>query len=142
MWEGYRMRPPLLYGLFKVLPPGGMTLCGVPLPGGTAVGANNIAMMQRTDLFGRDAHLFRPERFLECDEETRKERIRTVELNFGFGRWQCAGKNLAMIELNKIYFEVSNTRSLSIFDGGWREKMDELLELDFEHSADLFVVHR
>ncbi|KAK8127654.1 BcABA1- cytochrome P450 monooxygenase [Apiospora sp. TS-2023a] len=106
MWEGYRMRPPLLFGLFKVVPPGGITLCGVPLPSGTAVGHNNVAMMQRTDVFGRDAHLFRPERFFGCDEETRKERIRTVELNFGFGRWQCAGKNLAMIELNKIYFEL------------------------------------
>ncbi|KAK8080499.1 cytochrome P450 [Apiospora hydei] len=124
MWEGFRMGPPLLYGLFKVLPPGGATLCGVPLPGGTSVGANNVAMMRRTDIFGRDAHLFRPERFLECDEETRKERVRTVELLFGFGRWQCAGKNLAMIELNKIYFELLRAFDFQIVNPGkaWEVK--------------------
>ncbi|KAK7927262.1 hypothetical protein PG985_004260 [Apiospora marii] len=124
MWEGYRMRPPVLYGLFKVLPPGGATLCGVPLPGGTAVGANNVAMMQRADVFGRDARLFRPERFLECDEETRREMIRTVELNFGFGRWQCAGKNLAMIELNKIFFELLRAFDFQVVNPSkpWVEK--------------------
>ncbi|KAK7956251.1 uncharacterized protein PG986_005473 [Apiospora aurea] len=124
MWEGFRMGPPLLYGLFKVLPPGGATLCGVPLPGGTSVGANNVAMMRRTDVFGRDARLFRPERFLECDEETRKERVRTVELLFGFGRWQCAGKNLAMIEMNKIYFELLRAFDFQIVNPGkaWEVK--------------------
>ncbi|KAK8090756.1 hypothetical protein PG994_000261 [Apiospora phragmitis] len=124
MWEGFRMGPPALYGLFKVLPPGGATVCGVPLPGGTSVGANYVAMMQRADVFGRDAHLFRPERFLECDEVARKEMVRTVELLFGYGRWQCAGKNLAMIELNKIFFELLRAFDFQIVYPGkaWEAK--------------------
>lgn len=106
------MRPPVTLGVYKVLPPGGdTTLCGVPLPSGTAVGFNAIAMMRRKDIFGQDSHLFRPERFLECNEKAKQEMIRTVELAFGYGRWMCAGKTLAMIELNKIFFEVTTIHS-------------------------------
>ncbi|KAK8010744.1 Cytochrome P450 [Apiospora arundinis] len=124
MWEGLRMRPPLIYGAYKVLPPGGATLCGVPLPGGTVVGANYAAMVRRPDIFGRDADVFRPERFLEGDEEARKQMVRTVELLFGFGRWQCAGKSLAMIELNKVLFELLGAFDFQIVYPGkaWEEK--------------------
>lgn len=106
------MRPPVTLGIYKVLPPGTdgtdeTDVCGVPLPSGTAVGINAIAMMRRRDIFGEDVQVFRPEHFLECDEKTKMDRIRTVELAFGYDRWMCAGKTLALIELNKIFFEVS-----------------------------------
>lgn len=65
------------------------------------------AMMRLEKVFGQDAQLFRPERFLECTEEEKIEMMRVVELCFGYGRWMCAGKVLAFVELNKIYFEVS-----------------------------------
>lgn len=105
------MRPPVALGIYKVLPPAAdgsdtTDVCGVPLPSGTAVGINAYAMMRRRDVFGEDSHVFRPERFLECDSKTKSEMIRTVELAFGYGRWMCAGKTLALIELNKIFFEV------------------------------------
>lgn len=102
------MRPPVTLGVYKVIPPesGETTLCGVRLPVGTAVGFNAVAMLRRRDVFGEDSQLFRPERFLECDEQLRMTRIHTVELAFGYGRWMCAGKTLALIELNKIFFEV------------------------------------
>ena len=35
-----------------------------------------------------------------------KEREATLELVFGYGRWQCLGRNVALIELNKIFVEV------------------------------------
>ena len=100
------MRPPVLYGFYKELPSGGETINGIKLPGGTGVGWNMPAMMRRQDIFGQDAQIFRPERFVECDEAKRVEMIRTVEMVFGHGRWTCAGKKLAIIELNKIFFEV------------------------------------
>lgn len=99
------MRPPVTLGVYKILP-SDTTLCDVRLPAGTAVGFNAVAMMRRKDIFGDDSQLFRPERFLDCDEKVKLEMIHTVELAFGYGRWMCAGKTLALMELNKIFFEV------------------------------------
>ena len=102
------MRPPAP-GLYpKAVPPEGDVIHGKFIPGGTAVGMNTSALMRSKAIFGQDADLFRPERFMKVDEATRAEMERTVELVFGYGRWMCAGKPVAFTELNKIYFEVSN----------------------------------
>jgi cytochrome P450 len=57
-------------------------------------------------LFGNDAEVFRPERFLELDLESRMKMERDVELTFGYGQWMCAGKQIAFMEMNKFIFEV------------------------------------
>lgn len=68
---------------------------------------NFVTMLMNTEVFGADAEVFRPERFLECDEKQRAYMLKTIDLSFGHGRWLCLGKNLAVMELNKIYVEVS-----------------------------------
>ncbi|KAI1344810.1 cytochrome P450 [Xylariaceae sp. FL0016] len=104
--EGFRMRAPVTYGHFKRVPPGGDTLNGVYLPEGTAIGHNATVLTRREDIFGEDVDVFRPERFLECDKQKRVEMERALDIIFGGGRWMCAGKNIALMELNKIFFEV------------------------------------
>ncbi|KAK1759045.1 cytochrome P450 [Echria macrotheca] len=108
IWEGFRMRSPVSMGHYKRVPAGGDTIAGVFLPGGTAIGHNSLALTRNTALFGENVHLFRPERFLEpeCDEETRKARLRGVDIIFGGGRWMCSGKPVALYELNKVTFEL------------------------------------
>lgn len=91
----------------KVVPPQGDTINGIFIPGGTGVGWNLLALMRNPDHWGPDAQLFRPERFLEVGEEKRGSMERLVELCFGYGRFACAGKPLAMMELGKTFFEVS-----------------------------------
>lgn len=76
------------------------------MPEGTEVHGNYVTMLQNREVFGADAHVFRPERFLECDEKRRDYMLKTVNLSFGGGRWLCLGKPLALIELNKIFVEV------------------------------------
>ncbi|KAI1445272.1 BcABA1, cytochrome P450 monooxygenase [Annulohypoxylon stygium] len=106
IYEGIRMRPPAP-GLYpKSVPPEGDVIHGKFIPGGTAIGMNTSAVMRSTDLFGADADVFRPERFMEVDEVARAEMERNVELVFGYGRWMCAGKPVAFMELNKIFFEL------------------------------------
>lgn len=106
IYEGLRMRAPAPGLYAKVVPTGGDTICGKFVPEGTAIGMNTSAMLADTTLFGEDANLFRPERFLELDDARRAEMQRDVELIFGTGRWLCAGKPVAFMELNKIFFEV------------------------------------
>lgn len=100
------MRPPLIGFFPKVVPPGGENILGHEIPAGTAIGTNMSAMLRSTELFGPDADLFRPERFLELDETRRKQMERDTELAFGNGQWMCVGKTIAFMEINKSVFEV------------------------------------
>lgn len=101
------MRPPLLGFIPKVVPKGGENLLGHHVPGGTAIGFNLSAISRSPKLFGPDAELFRPERLMELDEQSRKQMERDIELAFGYGQWMCVGKAIAFMEINKVVFEVS-----------------------------------
>lgn len=108
IYEGLRMRPPLLGLLPKVVPAGGDTLAGHHVPAGTAVCVNASSLLRSEALFGPDTDVFRPGRFLDLqDPEARAAMQRNVELAFGSGQWQCVGKTIAFMELHKVVFEVS-----------------------------------
>jgi cytochrome P450 len=106
IWEGFRMKTPVTWGHYKVVPPGGDTINGLFIPGGTAIGHNSLALARRKDIWGDDAAVFRPERWVECSADKKMEMDRAVEIVFGGGRWMCAGKSVAIMELNKVFFEV------------------------------------
>lgn len=81
------------------------------LPGGTRVGSSVFGLMRRRDIWGDDAECFRPERWLEAGAGENDERGRTMrealDWCFGFGKYQCLGKAVAWMELDKAVFEVS-----------------------------------
>ncbi|KAK9424383.1 hypothetical protein SUNI508_13665 [Seiridium unicorne] len=66
-------------------PPEADTFDGVFIPGGTAIGHNAMAMVRSEKIFGADADLFRPERFLDCSEEKKAEMERTIDMIFWIG---------------------------------------------------------
>ncbi|RYP31633.1 hypothetical protein DL767_005640 [Monosporascus sp. MG133] len=105
--EGMRMAPPVTAGFPKKVPPGGDIICGKAVPAGTEVYHNFLSLMRDQDVFGHDVEIFRPERFIDCDDDTKAKRMKVVDLNFGYGRWLCLGKALAWMEMNKIFVEVS-----------------------------------
>lgn len=107
VYEGMRMRPGAVGTFPKVVPSQGEVVQGKFIPGGTVVGMNVPAMLRSTEHFGSDADLFRPERWMEASEAERSEMERQVEMGFGHGRWMCAGKPIAFMELFKTFFEVS-----------------------------------
>ena len=107
IYEGIRMRPPLLGLLPTVVPAGGDTLAATRVPAGTAICANASSLLRSEALFGPDADVFRPGRFLDLPDADRAAMQRNVELAFGWGQWQCVGKTIAFMELHKIVFEVS-----------------------------------
>lgn len=79
------------------------------MPEGTEIHMNFVSMLMNPEVFGADAEVFRPERFLECDERQKNYMLKTIDLSFGHGRWLCLGKSLAILELNKIFVEVRCT---------------------------------
>jgi cytochrome P450 len=98
--EGMRLFPALSHPLERLVPAGGVELCGVFLPRGTSVGCLQLALHLNPKAFGEDAAVFRPERWLEA----RPEALRVMEashLGFGRGRRVCLGQNLAVMEMKK-----------------------------------------
>lgn len=107
------------------MPPGGETINGVFLPGGTAIGHNLFGLMMSPDIFGANVEMFLPERFLDCgSSERRAEMERAVELAFGSGRWMCAGKLVAFTQLSKVIFELLRTFEMEFITPGrpWEEE--------------------
>jgi cytochrome P450 len=62
--------------------------------------------MKRRDIFGEDANLFRPERWLDGDPETMKSYNRAWEITFSVGRFSCLGNSIALTEVTKVLFEL------------------------------------
>lgn len=88
--------------------PNGDYVEGRFIPPGTRVAHSIWAVTHDVTVFGRDADIFRPERWIEADPATTRIKMqKQTELVFGYGRWGCAGKTIAFIELNKVFVEVS-----------------------------------
>jgi len=87
------------------------------VPGGTDIYINSWSMLRDSSIFGERVDIFHPDRFLDdLDKSKQALRTKTVELVFGFGRWRCVGKDIAFMELSKVFVEVRNSPDL------WRFK--------------------
>jgi cytochrome P450 len=100
------MVPPVVTGFPKRVPPGGDTICGRFVPGGTDLFMNAAETLRDRAVFGDDTDIFRPERFRTGSPEQRAMMFKVVDLGFGYGRFICPGKVLAWMEFNKVLVEV------------------------------------
>lgn len=80
--EGLRIYPPVSGLMLKTVPKGGDTLNGMFVPGGTEIGYCAWGVHHSKEIFGEDADMFRPERWLEASEEKLKVMNQTAELVF------------------------------------------------------------
>ena len=64
------------------------------------------AIHRSTTIFGPDADVYRPERWLDAPEAQLQRMERNNELVFGYGRFKCLGQVVASMELNKVFVEV------------------------------------
>ncbi len=106
------MYPPSTGMNNKQVPKGGAYVHGYFLPEGTQLAFNILHMMRDTEVFGPDADVFRPDRWIEAAAakdggEGYREMCGVVELAFGHGKFECLGKKIAFMELNKVFVEVS-----------------------------------
>jgi cytochrome P450 len=104
--EGLRMWPPLTGMRAKKAPPEGWVIGNKFIPGGTEVGQCVWGLRRDVEIFGSDAPLFRPERWLEAGPEQLEKMDIAVGTLFGNGRHRCLGRTIALIELNKVISEV------------------------------------
>lgn len=114
--EGMRVFPPVT-GLFnKRVPAGGDTIHGKFVPEGTEIAYAAWDFYKDPAIFGEDAEIFRPERWLDADGEKLETMQRTVDLIFGYGKYQCLGKPIAMLELGKALGSIFRKYDVSLID--------------------------
>lgn len=104
--EALRLWPPSA-GLFtKEVPKAGDSIHGYYLPPGTEVGQCLSSVGKLPRIWGADADLFYPERWLEATPEKFEEMQAAVDLVFSSGKYVCLGKHIAWMELLKFFAEV------------------------------------
>jgi cytochrome P450 len=104
--EGLRLWPPVAGLGFKQVPPGGDTVNGFFVPGGTQVGQGFYAVGRSRLVWGDDADVFRPERWLLAGKDRLRDMIAALDTHFGHGKYSCLGKPIALMEIHKAVFEV------------------------------------
>ncbi|CAJ2507174.1 Uu.00g083600.m01.CDS01 [Anthostomella pinea] len=123
--EGLRLSNPFTALSMKEVPPEGDTIHGHFIPGGTRIGLSISSIHRSKAIFGADAEVFRPERWLLQEVEGKgreeqdyryREMAQAVDLTFGYGRWACSGKAVAFMELNKVFVELLRNFDFQLVD--------------------------
>ncbi|KAL5499108.1 hypothetical protein ACEPAH_1626 [Sanghuangporus vaninii] len=102
--EGMRLHSTIGLGLPRVVPEGGLTVCGKTFPEGTVLSVPMYTVHRDPEVWGADADVFRPERWFELDAV----KLQKSFYPFSFGPRACVGRNLAMTELLLVISSISH----------------------------------
>ncbi|PNS20350.1 Isotrichodermin C-15 hydroxylase [Sphaceloma murrayae] len=102
--EGLRIYPPVPIGLPRIVPPQGMTIDGVFVPGGTSVSVSQWSTYRSESNFVLPEE-FHPERWLPNDRRFAKDDKASFQ-PFSTGPRNCIGKNLAYHETRLLLASV------------------------------------
>lgn len=91
--EASRIFPSFSVQIQRYSPSEGIKLSGQFIPAGYRVGMNPHIIHFDKEVFGQDADVFRPERWLEGEE--RCKAMDRAYISFGVGTRPCAGKNVS-----------------------------------------------
>ncbi|KAE8447538.1 hypothetical protein EG329_010668 [Mollisiaceae sp. DMI_Dod_QoI] len=100
--EGLRVFPATGLGMQRIVPKEGARLAGRWFRGGETVGINAWVAHANKGVFGEDAESWRPERWLEIEEEGRGAEVERYFFSFGMGSRSCFGKNISLLEMSKL----------------------------------------
>ncbi|KAK5653208.1 hypothetical protein OQA88_9106 [Cercophora sp. LCS_1] len=104
--EALRMWPPIS-GLAPKVSGKDDVICGKKVPAGTYVAWAIFGAMKDKAVFGADAEIFEPGRWIGKNEQKLREMESAQGLVFNTGtRWECLGRRLAYLELGKALFEL------------------------------------
>ena len=118
--EAMRIGPAVGLAIYRRVPALGAEIDGTFVPGGTEVGVNAWVLHRDRDYFGKDADDYRPERWLANNEkdEARVKRMERYMFQFGGGSHVCIGRNLALLEMNKVLPQILRRYKLELVRPG------------------------
>ena len=96
---------------------------GHHIPAGSVVGLNPYVVARNKSVWGEDADVFRPERWLRDEkletEEEFEQRLRLMnnaDLSFGGGSRICIGKHLGLLEVYKVIATLVSRYNIDLVD--------------------------
>ena len=101
--EGMRLHPSVGLTMPRFVPVGGATISGYHFPEGYRVGVNAAVIQYDKDVFGPDAEIFNPNRWIEGDAV----RMDKTMIQFGAGSRTCIGKNVSASLCNNSCFHTN-----------------------------------
>ncbi|RYP41574.1 hypothetical protein DL767_000916 [Monosporascus sp. MG133] len=99
--ESLRVQPAAGVPLWREVPKGGAVVSGQFFPEGTNLGVSSWVAHHNQDIYGLDADEFRPSRWLEA-AGTQATAMEQNLVPFGLGSRTCIGKNVSLLEINKL----------------------------------------
>lgn len=78
-----------------------MTISNTFFPEGTVLGINSWTAHYNTSVFGQDAPIFRPERWIDSSPDRLKE-MDNYYMPFGLGSRTCMGRHISELEMYKL----------------------------------------
>ena len=99
--ETFRIHPSFAVMYERVVPAGGADIAGHFVPEGTIVGVNPWVVQRNSEVFGKDANVYRPERWLENDAAQVKLMHQAMH-QFGAGEYICLGRHVSMLEIYMV----------------------------------------
>ncbi|RPA82256.1 cytochrome P450 [Ascobolus immersus RN42] len=124
--ETLRLSPPGQMPFARVTPPHGHHFGDVLVPGGFQVYPSFYTINRCTRIWGPDANVFRPERWLghlNGSEVWSHEKLRIMDLSFGVGPRMCLGKPVAETELQLV---IEGLWERFEFDGSHLDKIENV----------------
>lgn len=113
--EGMRMHPSVGLIMERHVPAEGVEIHGHFLPGGTIVGINPWVTNRDASVFPHPDE-YRPERWLEASDAQLKQMDGILELNFGGGSRKCIGRNISIIEMQKVLPQLLREYTVELTD--------------------------
>ncbi|KAH8657999.1 cytochrome P450 86A1 [Xylariales sp. PMI_506] len=92
-------------------------LCGLKIPAGVSVEMAYKPALRTKEIFGEDANMFRPERWIASSPDTLALMDETLRFVFGGpSRWECLGRGLALMQMHKVLFELFRKFDFALID--------------------------
>lgn len=102
--ETIRHSPSAPFIFPRMVSKGGLKVSGYFIPQDSEIGANPYIVHRDKDIFGDDAEVFRPERWIESED--REKLMDRYILTWGYGTRICMGKNIAEMIMRKLCLQV------------------------------------
>ncbi|GKZ32115.1 hypothetical protein AbraIFM66950_001254 [Aspergillus brasiliensis] len=124
--ESLRLSPPVSRGLERKTPPEGMYILGERIPGNTTISVPTYAVHRDPDIFP-DSEAFRPERWLEDEEQVKQ--MRAVFIPFSSGARACIGRNITFIEQQILVATLVHRYEFALPSRDWMLEWEEAFNL-------------